>query len=268
MATVLVTGGTGGLGRDVAARLAPAGHQPRIFTRQIPAEGYAKVAGAEVARGDLVTGAGLDAALDGVDAIIHCASDPRDPAFAADVVGTRELVSAAQAAGAPHIVYISIVGVGQSDYPYYVAKREAETVIERSTLPWTILRTTQFHPFVQWLIQGFIGALDPHAATVIVPAGVRMQPVDRGEVADRLVALMEQRAVGHAPDMAGPETLSIEELTEAYLRWLGRPAVVEAQPLPFALYDLLRSGVNLAPAENATGVITWRRFLHAILWKD
>ena len=62
-----------------------------------------------------------------------------------DVDGTRNLLEAARAAGTPHLVYISIVGIHRVPYRYYQAKLAAERLIQASGLPWTILRSTQFH---------------------------------------------------------------------------------------------------------------------------
>src|SRR5437764_8631810 len=134
MATILVTGGTGTLGQAVVTHLLARQHNTRILSRQtspsIPHE-------VEVITGDLVSGDGLNEAVAGVDAIIHCASDPEN-AQQVDVEGTRSLLQTARASGSPQIVYPSIVGIDRSTYPYYIAKRETEGVIEQGALPWTI----------------------------------------------------------------------------------------------------------------------------------
>jgi NAD(P)-dependent dehydrogenase (short-subunit alcohol dehydrogenase family) len=141
---ILVTGGSGTLGGGVVARLLAAGHQVRVLSRRPrPAGGPAA---AEWAAGDLVGGDHLAGAVSGVAAIVHCASDPRRPGV--DVDGTRNLLRAAQAAGTPHLVDISIVGIDRVPSRYYQAKLEAERLIQTSGLGWTILRATQFHQLV------------------------------------------------------------------------------------------------------------------------
>ena len=141
---ILVTGGSGTLGRGVVARLLAAGHQVRVLSRRPrPAGGTAT---AEWVTGDLLCGDGLAGAVTGVEAIVHCAGDPRRPRV--DSNGTRNLLRAARAAGAPHLVDISIVGVDRVPYRYYQAKLQAERLIQASGLPWTILRATQFHQLV------------------------------------------------------------------------------------------------------------------------
>ncbi|HEY6411311.1 MAG TPA: NAD(P)H-binding protein [Ktedonobacteraceae bacterium] len=262
MARVLVTGGTGRLGREVVACLLAREHSARVLSHRAHA---VVPRGVELFQGDMATGAGLREAVAGVDAIIHCASSPQS-AQESDVEGPRLLLQAASASGSPHIVHISIVGVDQSDYPYYKAKLEAERLIEDEGLPWTILRTTQFHDFVLWLILSF-GA--DTLAEVPVARGMRFQSIDVREVADRLVALMEQReqgeqkGVGRVPDMGGPEVRTIEEMAEAYSGVRGRKVTIRAEQMPGELYDVFRSGINLCP-DHAEGKISWEVFLRQL----
>src|SRR5918997_6164272 len=137
---VLVTGGTGSLGRRVVNRLRGPGYEVRTLSRS--------ARGAGVVRGDLLTGEGLARALKGVDVLIHSASSP-GKAYKTDVEGTGRLLEAAGWAGVSHVVFVSIVGVDRTPFPpYYRAKLEAERIVERSPVPWTILRATQFHEFV------------------------------------------------------------------------------------------------------------------------
>ena len=140
---VLVTGGTGTLGSHVVDRLHAAGREVRVFSRS---GGNGRV------RGDLATGDGLEAAVQGVETIVHCASSPARTRQV-DVGGTHRLLRAAYRAGISHVLFISIVGVDRNPYyPYYRMKLETERIIERSPMPWTILRATQFHGFVLALI--------------------------------------------------------------------------------------------------------------------
>src|SRR5690349_18304717 len=107
---ILLTGGTGGLGRQVVRAAEAAGHTVRIASRRAPPGDVP--AGREWARMDLESGEGVARALEGVDAVVHAASDPRRHAVV-DVEGTRRLANAARAAGTPHLAYVSIVGVDQ-----------------------------------------------------------------------------------------------------------------------------------------------------------
>ena len=107
MSTILVTGGTGTLGRAVVARLLAHHHGVRLLRHRTSS---AAPAGVEVYAGDLADGTGLAEAVAGMEAIIHCASNSREDRYRTDVEGTRALVQAASAHGRPHLVSISIVG--------------------------------------------------------------------------------------------------------------------------------------------------------------
>lgn len=243
MTRILVTGGTGGLGRDIVRALLAAGQVARVFTHR---EDVAVSHGVELARGDLRTGNGLDAALRDASIVIHCASNAREEGFATDIEGTRTLMRAARHVGTAHVVFISIVGVDRSDYPYYEAKREAERIVESSAVPWTILRATQFHHLVYGLLQSW----DDGTERLGVAAGMRFQPVGREEVAARLIELANAEPAGYAPPMRGPETLTIEEMAQRYLDARKKRGVrVEAVAQTGTRYRVFRSGVNLVPED-------------------
>ncbi len=254
MSKVLVTGGTGTLGRAVVARLLARHHLVRLLRHRASSP---VPAGVEVYAGDLADGTGLAEAIAGTEAIIHCASNAREEQYRTDIDGTRALVQAASAHGKPHLAYISIVGIDRSSYAYYQAKYQAEQIIEQGHLPWTIVRATQFHTLVLQLLQSF--GIDTHTE-VSVPAGMRFQSIDHREVADRLVQLVEQGPSGHMPEMGGPEVLTIEEMAATYLRLQGRKASVRSEPMAGALYDVFRSGINLIPT-HTDGTITWETFV-------
>lgn len=257
MTRVLVTGGTGGLGRDVVRALLADGQTPRVFTHQ---QDVAAPNGAELARGDLRNGDGLSAALNDAAIVLHCASDAREEDFATDIEGTRMLMRSAQATGVAHVVFVSIVGVDRSDYPYYQAKREAERIVESSGVAWTILRATQFHHLVYGLLHGW----DNGSGPLRVTAGMRFQSVARAEVAARLIELAGRAAVGYAAPMRGPETLTIEEMAHQYLAAWKKGGTVESIAQVGTRYGAFRSGVNvLADDVTATrGRETWAEFLH------
>ncbi|MGY1695443.1 MULTISPECIES: SDR family oxidoreductase [unclassified Geodermatophilus] len=251
MTTVLVTGGSGLLGRAVVDRLGAAGHRVRALSRR-PADVLQP--SADAVRGDLRTGSGLVQAVAGVDAIVHCASDPRGFQDV-DVAGTERLLAAAREAGGPHLVYISIVGVDRIPYAYYRAKAAAERLVEESGLPWTTLRATQFHEFG-------LAAVRQLTRSPLVPVvrGWRFQPVDVGEVADRLVSGVTAGPAGRLPDLGGPEVLGLAELVRSYLTATGAKRALVPIPVPGAFSAALRSGANLAPTNRAGGP-TWADFL-------
>lgn len=244
---ILVTGGTGTLGSVVVHRLLDAGRSVRVLSRRPGSTGAAQ----EQATGDLRTGEGIDAAASGVDVIVHCATTLSGK----DVAATQRLIDAARRSGAPHLVYISIVGVDQVPLFYYRAKLEAEERVINSGLPWTILRTTQFHDLVARTIS--VQRRSPVIATL---AGVDFQPIDVRDVASRLAELAISVPAGRVPDMGGPQIRSHDDLARTYLAATGRRRPVLPIRLPGAVVAGYRAGGHLAP-DRAVGRVTFSEFL-------
>ncbi|MDN3295777.1 NAD(P)H-binding protein [Streptomyces ficellus] len=241
MTTILVTGGTGTLGRHVTELLRADGHEVRVLSRHtVP---YA----VDLREG----GTGLDAALVGVDTVVHCASRPRG----GDERAARNLIAAARQAGVGHLVYISIVGVDRVPLGYYRTKLAVERLIEESGLGWTILRTTQFHDLVLKLLEAVA-----KLPVMPLPAGVSDQPIEVTEVAARLAGLAAGAPAGRVADMGGPEVRTFPELARAYLRASGRRRPVVSVPLAGKAYRGMRAGGHLTPA-NAVGKVTFEEFL-------
>lgn len=253
--SLLVTGGTGTLGRLVVPLLVDAGWQVRVLSRrsQEPQDGV------EFVVGDLTTGTEIDGAVDGVGTILHLAG-----AAKGDEDTTRTLVRAASGAGARHLVFISVVGadripvVGRADramFGYFASKRAAERVVEDSGLPWTTLRATQFHDLALATARQMT-----KLPIIPVPSGVRFQPVDAREVATRLVELTLGPPSGLVPDIAGPRVYGMDELVRSYLDATHRHRMIVPVRLPGQAARALRAGANLAP-DRGVGRRTWEDFL-------
>ncbi|MGW1770717.1 SDR family oxidoreductase [Streptomyces sp. NPDC002104] len=248
--TIMVTGATGMLGREVLERVRRTGRPVRALTRRtaLPED-----PGVDWCTGDLTTGAGLDAALAGVVTVIHCASDIRH--HKNDLPGLRHLVEAGKRAGVEHVVNISIVGVDRIPYPYYRVKLEGERLLAGSGIGWTTLRATQF----PGLLDLALGALSK-LPVVLVPSGTDCQPVDAGEVADRLVELALGAPAGRVPDVAGPAVHPAGRLARDWLRAAGKRRAVLPVRIPGKVGAAWRAGHLTAPA-NAVGVRTWEQYL-------
>jgi uncharacterized protein YbjT (DUF2867 family) len=258
VARILVTGGTGVLGRAIVQRLTGQA-AVRVLSRR-----DTQPAGAEVVRGDLNTGDGLGPALHGVDVVVHCASHYRDRRHPERDIGqTERLIDAARAEGvAPHLLYISIVGVDRIPLGYYRAKHTGERLIAASGLPWTVLRATQFHELVLMLLM--LAARGPVA---LVPRGVRVQPVEAQEVAGRMAELALGEPAGRVPDMAGPRVERAEDLMRLYLTARRRRAPIIALPLPGKVARGYLAGANL-PADGLRGSRTFAEFLPDYISRD
>jgi len=248
MRRVLVTGATGTLGRALVPTLVAEGATVRSLSRRPRPDGVPPHAWAT---GDLRSGAGLDAALQGVGTLVHAASSMGRR----DVDDAGRLLDAARTAGVEHVVYVSIVGVDRVPLPYYRAKLEVERLVEASGLPWTTLRATQFHD----LVTGVMTA-QRFSPVTLTFAGVAVQPVDTRDVAAELAACALGAPAGRVPDLGGPTTYTSVEVTRAVLRATGRRRLVLPVPLPGRTFAAYRAGLHLAP-EGARGRITLERYL-------
>ena len=254
-APILITGGTGTLGRHLLPLLAKTGAELRVLSRQR----QAGRPGVTFMGGDLLTGEGVAAAVAGVGTIIHCAG-----AATGDDVATGNLVRAAARAKVDHLIYISVVGadripseggIDKAMFGYFGAKRKAEAMVAELGVPWTTLRATQFHDIILLVAEQMA-----KMPIIPVPAGFRVQPVDAGEVAARLVELAQGAPAGLVPAIAGPKIYRADELVRSYLRARGlwRPRL--PLWLPGKGAAAFRAGANLAP-ERAVGRRSWEEFL-------
>jgi len=248
---ILVTGGTGVLGRHVVTKLRSRGHRAHILTRN--PKGHV-----DAVQGDLTTGAGLVKAVAGMDAIIHAASATTQlmKAQSIDVLGTRRLLAMAREAGVSHVVYVSIVGMEGVAYPYYKAKLAAESIVEEHIVPWSILRATQFHT----LMETFLEAFSKPPLVAAVPFKWQFQPVDPGEVAARLVELVSEKPAGRLADFGGPEIRDFKSIAQSWLEARKLSKRLIPLPLPFKFSRQFASGCLLAP-DHKDGKITFEQYL-------
>src|SRR5919107_851404 len=253
---ILVTGGTGTLGRHVVRRLRDAGNNVRVLSRR----SHEAEDGIQFMSGDLATGEGIEAAVDGIETIVHLAGSAKG-----DEDKARNLVRAASSqTRLPHLVYISVVGadripvvsrVDRAMFGYFESKRAAERVVADSGLPWTTLRATQFHDLTLTVAQQMA-----KLPVIPVPAGFRFQPVDTDEVAARLVELTLGDPAGLVPNIAGPRVYGMNELVRGSLRATRRRRLIVPVWLPGKAARGFRAGANLTP-EGAVGCRTWEEFL-------
>lgn len=254
MKKILITGGTGNLGKHVVDFLLPYNQfEISILSSRSNAHSAKHV---KIFKGNLATNTGLANATKEAEIIIHCASDATNFSEV-DIEGTRNLLRSLHKK-IRHFIYISIVGIDKSNYPYYEAKHITENIIADSSIPYTILRATQFHDFILAMLQPFIE--NKSNGIINLPSGMKFQSVDIKEVAGKLVELSLGDALGLLPDFGGPEIMSFEEMCQSYLDILKLKDIIEPTYFEGARYDLFRSGINLCP-EGRHGKITWQDYL-------
>ncbi|MDA0140309.1 SDR family oxidoreductase [Solirubrobacter deserti] len=230
-------GGTGTVGAAAARALTERGHAVRVLSRHAPEYPV-----------DLVTGEGLERALAGADVVIDAAGGTRKVL----VDGTQRLLRAERAAGVQHHIGVSIVGIDRVGGPYYKLKLEQEAAIRDGGVPWTILRATQFHPFVAAIFA-------KSAKLGVVPSlGAPMQPVDPREVGRTLAVAAEAAPTFTIAEFTGPEVVSVRELAKRWRTATGSHAV----PLPLPASRALRAG-GLTSATAPHGTVTFDDYLAA-----
>ncbi|MFL9656565.1 SDR family oxidoreductase [Streptomyces sp. PB17] len=245
---LLVTGGTGTLGGHVVPLLRAAGRDLRVLTRspRPDADGVTYVTG------DLRTGEGVEAAVDGVHTVLHLAGGPKG-----DDEATRTLVRAAGRADVRHLAYISVVGADRVPLAWLRTKLESERAIADSGLGWTVLRAAQFHELTLTMIEKMT-----RLPVLPAPGGLRLQPVAAREVAARLAELTLAEPAGRVPDMTGPEVHDLAALARSYLDVRGgrrRPKLPVR--IPGKAGRAYRSGANLTLDGALVGKLTWAEFL-------
>ena len=243
MVQVAVAGGTGVVGRYVVEQLVAAGHQAKVLARATGS--------------DLVTGAGLAEALDGVAVVVdvvNASVSSRKKSVEFFTRTTTNLLAAEREAGVRHHVGLSIIGVDRVDFGYYMGKRRQEQLVERGDVAWTILRAAQFHEFAQQLADRMPGPVVP------VPR-MRSQPVAAREVAALLVELALATPTLGTREIAGPEVLWMPDLVRRELRSRHSRRVVVPLRLPGAVGRGMANG-ELLPGDSArVGTETFSEWL-------
>jgi len=248
-ATLLLTGGTGTLGRLVTPLLLDAGAKVRVLSRR----GHESGNGIEYVTGDLLRNEGIGPAVDGAETILHLAGGANAKG---DGEATRNLVRAASRAGVGHLVYISVIAADRMPLGYFRNKLDAERAVADSGMRWTTLRAAQFHDLVLTMMQAMA-----KLPVIPVPGGLRFEPVDAGEVAARLVELSLDGPAGLVPGLAGPRVYGMADLLRGYLRASGKRRPMMPVRMPGKVGRAYRAGENLSDDGAAVGTRTWEDFL-------
>ncbi len=254
---VLVTGGTGFVGRHLCRELDDRGHDVTALSRspgdvELP-PGVARV------RGDVTEPASLDGAFAGMDAVVHLVA--LTPLFKPEggegrheevtVGGTRNVVEAAEANDVGRLVYQSALRVDpDSPMAYLRAKGRAEEDVRASALDWVVVRPSiifgegeEFTPFVSLLTTPYV---------TVLPGGGRtmsFQPIWVEEFVPMLADCVEDdERAGESYEIGGPEQLTLADVTRAVYRARGKPVTIVPMPIPLArLATALVDPVPLLP---------------------
>ncbi len=236
---VLVTGGTGTLGRRTVAALLARGHLVTVTTSRATS---VAPDGAALVRADVRDRDALREAVQGADAVVHLASSPGRQARSVDVGGTSTLLGVLRDHEVKHLVHVSIVGCDRAPLGYYRAKLAAEELVRRAGQPFTVVRATQFHPFAAELLRRL----------PVTPKGWLLQPIDVDDVAAALAERLDAGAASALVEVAGPEVLPVAELARI-LRETGRRGPRPTVRLPGRLSHAVADGALTAPLAARPG---------------
>ena len=210
----VIIGGTGLIGRKLAADLEAGGHQ---VVAAAPSTGV-----------NSLTGEGLEEALSGADVVVDVTNSP---SFEDNAVmdffrtSTGHLLNAAAAAGVSHYVALSVVGCDRiGDSGYLRAKHAQEAMIEADGVPYTILRATQFFEFLNAIADGAT-----QGDAVHMPSS-RFQPVAADDVAATLAGIATSSPKNGVVELAGPEASSMADFIQTYLSSKGDKRKVVPDP--------------------------------------
>ena len=230
---VAVAGATGNIGARTASSLERNGHEAVRISRSLGV--------------DLTTGAGLDAALDGVDAVVDAISvelSDRDATLAYFGTTTRNLLAAEERAGARHHVLLSIVGIHRVEgNAHYAGKREQERLVAEGPVPWTIVPATQFHDF------GAMVSSWTESDGIATIAPLLVQPIAPADIAEILAEIAAGEPQGRYVDVAGPETQDLVDMARRTNEVRGR--TVKLVPTWSGIFGESMAGNVLLPGENA-----------------
>lgn len=243
---IAVVGATGAAGAPLVAELESRGHEVRALSRRSPTHPV-----------DLLTGAGLDHALGGCEAVVDAsnAGPKASEARALLVEGNRRLLAAEARASVAHHVCLSIVGIDDFPLSYYRIKVAQEEVVRAGGVPWSIVRATQFHSFVA----ASFAALARYR--ILPKLRAPLQPVAVEEVAEQVADVVAAGAAESTSTIAGPEIRPIMDLARAWRDHDGSSARLVPLPAIGGAMKALAAGGLTDPAPDRRGTITFERAL-------
>ena len=201
----VVIGGTGLIGSKAVSRLERLGHEVVVAA---PSTGI-----------DILTGQGLDDAMAGTEVVIDLANSP---SFEDEAVlsffrtAGRNILEAETRAGVGHHVALSVVGTDKlAESGYFRGKIAQEALIRESSVPYSIIHSTQFFEFLPGIIKS--GA---DGDQVRLPSAL-VQPISSDEVADAVVRIATSEPANGIVEIAGPEAYWMADLAQRYAEQTG-----------------------------------------------
>jgi uncharacterized protein YbjT (DUF2867 family) len=258
---ILLTGATGTVGSALLRRLIAAGTPVRCLVRDPKRLGPERVR-VQIVLGDLADPSSFRNALRGVDTVVHLAASIRDQPRGSieelNAVATLRLARAAERAGARRFVFASAMGASlQSPTRFFRAKALARRAVETVDLETTVVSPSiVYTPGDPWLT--LLERMSYLPAMPVAGSGDSLfQPVWAEDVADSLMAMLNGRSGPsengrRSFELAGPETLSYEQIVRLALRSWGRDKPLVHVPMPVVRRGLRALERIVGPAVFAT----------------
>ncbi|UOY92349.1 NmrA family NAD(P)-binding protein [Ectobacillus sp. JY-23] len=246
---LLITGASGQLGSALIRQLKDSEHEVRMTSRSKPSN----IGDFEWIYSDLLLEDGLDEVIKDVDVVIHTATSPMKHTKKVDVLAFEKLLE--KLGHIKHFIYPSIIGIEHIPLYYYKCKCEAETLLKNSSIPYTIVRTTQFHSFVESLMLS-----KTICNRYIIPGNFKFQSVDTDDFAKHLIQIANHTPEGKTVEFGGPHIMTLKEMAAHKIHINKETRKILNFSFPGKLYKSLVEGKNTTSAE-ARGETTFEEYL-------
>lgn len=245
---VLVTGGTGVVGRSTVTALVQRGHVVQLLSRNAPRDAEQWPQGVHPIPADVSDAAGVDGAATNCDVVLHLSGIVSEHGGATfqkiNVEGTRNIVREAQRAGVAKFIYVSSLGAERGESAYHRSKRQAEAIVRQFTGSWLVIRPANVYGPGDEQISMLLRMVRTLPVLPLVSADQKFQPIWHEDLAEVLGRAVERDDLaGRELDVAGGELTSLTDLVQRLSRITGRTVPQVAVPDMFA-----RLGLRLASA--------------------
>lgn len=231
---IVIIGGTGLIGSKTVAKLRERGHEA--------------IAAAPSTGVDTITGAGLDAALEGTSIVIDLANSPSfEDTAAMEFFQTsgRNLLAAEKRAGIVHHVALSVVGTAKLQASgYFRAKQAQEELIEASGIPYTIIHSTQFFEFMGAIARAATQGNEVRLSSALI------QPIISDDVAEAVADIALGAPVNGLVEIAGPDRAPLDRMVARFLSAAHDPRIVITDPAS-TYFGVVLDETSLVPAGPA-----------------
>ena len=238
---VLVTGGTGVVGRATVDALLARGHEVRLFSRHAQTDVEEWPHRTEPFPGDVANEVEVRGAADGCEAVIHLtaivAESPPDATFEkVNVGGTRNLVREAERAGVKRFVYVSSLGADRGESPYHQSKLRSEEVARTFDGNWIIVRPGNVYGNGDEQLSLILRMVRTLPAIPVFAGGDRpFQPIWADDAGQALaIAAERDDLAGRVLEVAGPQQTTFDDVVSRVSRITKRDPVRVPIPVPFA----------------------------------